>query len=108
MCEWIEDNNVSHNHRDGLLIVYIVSVFLVGKGMIWGNIIGIVLCLIQRHFHIVTLNPEAYYVPYVPIEINFWYVLWLNIGCMLVSVLMLIAPSYLVALIRPAKSIKFE
>ena len=85
-----------------------VSVFLVGKGMIWGNIIGIVLCLIQRHFHIVTLNPEAYYVPYVPIEINFWYVLWLNIGCMLVSVLMLIAPSYLVALIRPAKSIKFE
>ena len=85
-----------------------VSVFLVGKGMIWGNIIGVVLCLIQRHFHIVTLNPEAYYVPYVPIEINFWYVLWLNIGCMLVSVLMLIAPSYLVALIRPAKSIKFE
>ena len=58
--------------------------------------------------YIVTLNPEAYYVPYVPIEINFWYVLWLNIGCMLVSVLMLIAPSYLVALIRPAKSIKFE
>ena len=85
-----------------------VSVFLVGKGMIWGSIIGVVLCLIQRHFHIVTLNPEAYYVPYVPIEINFWYVLWLNIGCMLVSVLMLIAPSYLVALIRPAKSIKFE
>ena len=85
-----------------------VSVFLVGKGMIWGNIIGVVLCLIQRHFHIVTLNPEAYYVPYVPIEINFWYVLWLNIGCMLVSVLMLVAPSYLVALIRPAKSIKFE
>ena len=37
-----------------------VSVFLVGKGMIWGNIIGVVLCLIQRHFNIETLNPEAY------------------------------------------------
>ena len=85
-----------------------VSTFLVGKGMIWGNVIGLSLCLIQKHFHIISLNPEAYYVPYVPIELNFWYILWLNLGCMAVSVLMLIAPSYLVALIRPAKSIKFE
>lgn len=85
-----------------------VSTFLVGKGMIWGNAIGIALCFIQQQFHIIKLNPEAYYVPYVPIELNFWYVLWLNIGCMVISVLMLIAPSYLVALIRPAKSIKFE
>lgn len=85
-----------------------VSTFLVGKGMIWGNAIGLALCLIQQQFHIVKLNPEAYYVPYVPIELNFWYILWLNIGCMAISVLMLIAPSYLVALIRPAKSIKFE
>lgn len=85
-----------------------LSTFLVGKGMIWGNVIGLALCLIQQQFHIIKLNPEAYYVPYVPIELNFWYILWLNIGCMAVSVLMLIAPSYLVALIRPAKSIKFE
>lgn len=85
-----------------------VSTFLVGKGMIWGNIIGITLCLLQQQFHIIKLNPEAYYVPYVPIEINPWYILWLNVGCMVVSVLMLIVPSYLVALIRPAKSIKFE
>lgn len=85
-----------------------VSTFLVGKGMIWGNIIGITLCLLQQQFHIIKLNPEAYYVPYVPIEINPWYILWLNVGCMVISVLMLIVPSYLVALIRPAKSIKFE
>ena len=85
-----------------------VSTFLVGKGMIWGNIIGITLCLLQQQFHIIKLNHEAYYVPYVPIEINPWYILWLNVGCMVVSVLMLIVPSYLVALIRPAKSIKFE
>ena len=85
-----------------------VSTFLVGKGMIWGNVIGLVLCFLQQQFHIIKLNPEAYYVPYVPIELNFWYILWLNIGCMAISVLMLIAPSYLVSLIRPAKSIKFE
>lgn len=85
-----------------------VSTFLVGKGMIWGNVIGLAICFIQQQFHIIKLNPEAYYVPYVPIEINPWYILWLNLGCMAISVLMLIAPSYLVALIRPAKSIKFE
>ncbi len=85
-----------------------VSVFLVGKGMIWGNVIGIALCLIQKHFHVIALNPEAYYVPYVPIELNPWYILWLNLGCLAVSMLMLVGPSYLVALIRPAKSIKFE
>ena len=85
-----------------------VSTFLVGKGMIWGNVIGIALCLIQQQFHIIKLNPEAYYVPYVPIELNPWYILWLNLGCLIISVLMLIAPSYIVALIRPAKSIKFE
>lgn len=85
-----------------------VSTFLVGKGMIWGNAIGLALCFIQKQFHIIKLNPEAYYVPYVPIEINPWYILWLNLGCLAISMLMLVAPSYLVALIRPAKSIKFE
>ncbi len=85
-----------------------VSVFLVGKGMLWGNVIGITLCLLQQQFHIIALDPEAYYLPYVPIELNLWYILWLNLGCMVVSVLMLIGPSYLVSLIRPAKSIKFE
>ncbi len=85
-----------------------LSLFLVGKGMLWGNIIGIALCLLQQQFHIIALDPEAYYLPYVPIELNPWYILWLNVGCMVVSVLMLIAPSYLVSLIRPAKSIKFE
>ncbi len=85
-----------------------VSVFLVGKGMLWGNAIGILLCWIQQRFHLIALDPEAYYLPYVPIELNPCHILWLNLGCMAVSVLMLIGPSYLVSLIRPAKSIKFE
>lgn len=85
-----------------------VSVFLVGKGLAWGNVVGLTLCLVQRYFHILKLNPEAYYIPYVPIELNAGYVLLLNAGCLLVSMLMLVGPSYIVALIRPAKSIKFE
>ncbi len=85
-----------------------VSVFLVGKGMLWGNLIGIGICLLQQQFHFIALDPEAYYVPYVPIDLNFLHILWLNMGCMVISVLMLVGPSYLVSRIRPAKSIKFE
>lgn len=85
-----------------------VSLFLVGKGMMWGNIIGIFLCLFQSYFKIIKLDPNVYYIPAVPIELNLGYILLLNIACLIVSLLMLIGPSYLVSLIRPAKSIKFE
>ena len=85
-----------------------VAVYLVGRGMLWGNVIGLALCLLQRHLHILKLNPEAYYISYVPIELNIWYLILLNIATLVVSMLMLLGPSYIVALIRPAKSIKFE
>lgn len=85
-----------------------VAVFLVGKGMLWGNIIGLGLCAVQYFFKIIKLDPEVYYITSVPIEFNFWYWLLLNISSLIISVLMLIGPSYLVSLIRPAKSIKYE
>ncbi len=85
-----------------------VGLQLVGKGLLWGNLIGLTICLIQKHFTILSLNPEAYYIPYVPIELNVWYIILLNIASLAISMLMLLAPSYIVALIRPAKSIKFE
>ena len=85
-----------------------VAVYLVGRGLLWGNVVGITICLLQQHFHILKLNPNAYYIPYVPIELNLWYILLLNIASLVVSMLMLLGPSYIVALIRPAKSIKFE
>lgn len=85
-----------------------VAVFLVGRGMLWGNLVGLSICLLQKYFHILKLNPEAYYIPYVPIELNVGYILLLNVATLVVSMLMLLGPSYIVALIRPAQSIKFE
>lgn len=85
-----------------------VAVYLVGRGLLWGNIVGLAICLLQKHFHILKLNPEAYYIPYVPIELNLWYILLLNVASLAVSMLMLLGPSYVVALIRPARTIKFE
>lgn len=85
-----------------------LSAFLVGKGLLWGNVVGVTLCLVQKYFHLLKLNPEAYYIPYVPIELNVWHVVLLNVGSLIVSMLMLVGPSYIVALIRPAQTVKYE
>ena len=85
-----------------------VAVFLVGKGLLWGNVIGLGLCAIQYYFKIIKLDPEIYYITSVPISLNITYIILLNIASMAISLLMLLGPSYLVSLIRPAKSIKFE
>ncbi|MDO4180969.1 MAG: ABC transporter permease [Bacteroidales bacterium] len=84
------------------------SVFLIGRGMLWGNIIGLALCFVQSQFHIFRLDPATYYVDRVPVEFNVWIYLLLNLCTLLVSVLMLVGPSYLVTRIHPAKSIRFE
>lgn len=84
------------------------SVLLIGKGMLWGNVIGLALCLVQSRFHWFKLDPATYYVDRVPIEFNVWLWLLLNVCTLLVSVLMLVGPSYLVTRIHPAKAIRFE
>ena len=84
------------------------AVFLIGKGMLWGNVIGIGLCALQYFTHILPLDPEAYYVSSVPIVFNWGYVMLLNVGTFLASVVMMIGPSYLISNISPAKIIRYE
>ncbi len=85
-----------------------LSVFLTSRGMLWGNAIGIALILFQKLFHIIKLNPATYYVDVVPVNFNIIHILLLNIGCILITTLMLIIPSYLVSKISPDKSIRFD
>ncbi|MDR3652800.1 MAG: ABC transporter permease [Paludibacter sp.] len=84
------------------------SAFLIGKGMLWGNIIGLSLCAIQYFTGIIPLDPEAYYVATVPITFNWLYILLLNVGTLIASLLMMIGPSYLITKITPAKIIRYE
>ena len=85
-----------------------VSFFLIVKGMFWGNIIGISLCLLQSKFHFLKLDPEIYYLNSVPIDFNWISLLFINVGSLVISMLMMIIPSFLITKIEPAKSIKFE
>ena len=84
------------------------SFFLIGKGMLWGNIIGLSLCAIQYFTGIVPLDPEAYYVATVPVAFNWLYIILLNASTLIASLLMMIGPSYLITKIDPAKIIRYE
>ena len=84
------------------------AVFLIGKGMLWGNAIGLAFYFVQRHFGLFKLDPETYYMDTVPVSFNIWLFLLLNVGTLLASVLMLLGPSYLITRIHPANSMRYE
>jgi lipoprotein-releasing system permease protein len=84
------------------------SAYLIGRGLLWGNIIGIGLLLLQKYFSIIKLNPESYYVNVAPVDINLFYILLLNIGTVVICLLVLLIPSFIITKITPSKSIRFE
>lgn len=84
------------------------SVFLIGKGMLWGNIIGLAFYFVQRWSGLFKLDPETYYMATVPVSFNIWLFLLLNAGTLLASVLMLLGPSFLITRIHPADSMRYE
>jgi len=85
-----------------------ISFFLIGKGMIWGNIIGLAICFIQSQFNVVKLDPSVYYVEAVPIDLSLSSFILLNIGTLAAAMLMMLGPSYVITKIDPARSIRFE
>ena len=84
------------------------AVFIITRGLLIGNLIGIGLVLLQRYTGLVGLDPQTYYVTTVPVEINIPVLLLLNVATLLISVVVLIAPSYLISHIHPAKSMRYE
>lgn len=84
------------------------AVFLIGKGMLWGNAIGLLFYLFQSQFQLFKLDPENYYIDSVPVSLNILYFALINIATLVVSVLMLIGPSFLITKINPATSMKYE
>ena len=84
------------------------AVFIIGKGMLIGNVLSLGLLALQQAFGIIKLDAQTYYVNTVPVEINALYIVALNVATLLISVFMLVAPSYLISHIHPAKSMRYE
>nr|WP_321236328.1 FtsX-like permease family protein [uncultured Psychroserpens sp.] len=85
------------------------ATYLIGLGLFWGNLIGLVLLLIQQQFDVLKFpNPEQYYVSVIPVHIALDYILLLNIGTFIACFLMLLIPSIIITKISPVKAIRFE
>lgn len=84
------------------------AVYLIGKGMIWGNVFGISIALIQKYFGIFKLDPTAYYISQIPINLSILHIILLNAGTLVCCILMLIIPSFIISKITPVKAIRFS
>lgn len=84
------------------------AAYLIGKGLLWGNLIGIGLAYLQLKTGIITLDPSSYYIKTVPVNLDFSHVLLLNAGTMIAIVIMLLVPSQLISRITPVKAIRYD
>jgi lipoprotein-releasing system permease protein len=82
--------------------------YLILRGLFWGNLIGLTLLILQEKFKFISLNPETYYVKTAPVYLDFYQILFLNLGTLLLCVLMLIVPTVIVTKISPVKAMKFN
>ena len=84
------------------------SVFIISQGLLFGNIVGIGFVLLQQYTGIITLDPQTYYVSEAPMELNIPLIAMINLATLLICVFVLIAPSFLISHIHPAKSMRYE
>jgi lipoprotein-releasing system permease protein len=84
------------------------AAYLIGKGLFWGNFLGIGIALLQQHFGLFPLDAKTYYLSVVPIHLSIVHILLLNFGTLACCLLMLIVPSFIVSKITPVKAIRFS
>jgi lipoprotein-releasing system permease protein len=89
-------------------IFLIHSTYIIGVGLLLGNLAGFTLCLVQQQFGLVKLSQESYYVSVVPINLNIFNILVLNGGTLAVCFFMLLAPSFIITRINPVNAIRFD
>jgi len=85
-----------------------LSAFIIGRGLFWGNLIGIIICLIQKYLVVLKLDPASYYIDKVPINFDIGHILLLNLGAMGITLFILILPSLVISKISPVDAIEFE
>jgi lipoprotein-releasing system permease protein len=84
------------------------AVYIIARGMAWGNAIALALCIIQLKTGILKLNQESYYIPVVPVNLQIPHLLLINLGTVMICTLMLIIPTYIVTRITPVKAIRIS
>lgn len=84
------------------------AIFILTKGLLWGNVIAISCLVLQKIFGILKLDPEFYYVNVIPVYLNPLYIISVNIVAILLCALVLLLPTYIISKIPPVKAIRFR
>ncbi|MCS6934253.1 MAG: ABC transporter permease [Chitinophagales bacterium] len=84
------------------------SAIITGVGLLIGNVIGIGLCLLQKHFQLIRLPQDSYYLSYAPVELNYAWIALLNIATIIITLLILLGPTAIITRITPVKAIRFD
>lgn len=82
--------------------------YLIGKGLLWGNVGGISLCLLQKQFKFITLDETTYYLSSIPINLNLLHILLLNAGTFVLCFILFIITTYIISFITPVKALRFS
>ncbi|NQU85718.1 MAG: ABC transporter permease [Mariniphaga sp.] len=97
----------SPDHSIRKVFLYL-SGFLISRGLLWGNVIGVLFILIQKYFKLMPLDATSYYVSHVPVNLSIIHLAVLNIGTMVAVLLMLLIPGSIISKISPEKTIRFD
>jgi len=89
------------------VFLYQVGV-IVGKGLLYGNVCALTLCFLQAKFHLIKLDETSYYISHVPVQLNFWSIVFVNVATFIVCTIALMLPSRLVTKISPLKAIRYN
>jgi len=93
----------------GIRNVFLYNAFyIVGWGMLWGNLFATTICLFQKKYSLVTLSQETYYVSVIPINLDLWNIIFINIGTLVICYLIFIIPSLVISRVTPVKVIRFS
>jgi lipoprotein-releasing system permease protein len=85
-----------------------IAGLLISRGLLWGNLIGIGLCVLQHQFRWLRLDQDSYYIAYVPVDLVVQDLIWMNLGTLFVCTLMMVLPTLLVTRIRPVRALRFR
>ena len=84
------------------------SVMLVGRGLLWGNLVGLFLCWLQQHYHLLALDASVYYIDSVPVQFNWPLILAVNAITLLISTLVIWGSSHLISIGKPSDTLRYE
>lgn len=85
-----------------------LAALIVGKGLLWGNVIGLLIVALQKWLNLIPLDAEKYYVESVPVNFDILWIVGVNMASLVVTMLALLLPSLMVSRVQPAKAIQFD